>query len=216
MFDERSILCLCDFETTGLNEEKNFPIEIGFIITDHNFNKLTEYSSLIKWPDSDLYEFIDTNKNKKYFKRGHIFAKNVHNIDYSEIEEKGKYPTQVLADMLNIFKKFKPKYGKVILASDNIVFEWKYMKVLLGADIKIEEIFHYAPWDTSMYLEFTKVGDPKNIPHRALEDVKVLYEHVLRSKKIIDSALANEEEEKEKKKKLKLQQMNQQWQSSNI
>ena len=182
LFNEKCILCLCDFETTGLNANNHLPIEIGFYLLDYKFNKLAEYTSLIKWPEYELLE-------NQEIKRSHILAQQVHKIDYKTLMTEGKNPSLVVSDMITKFNKFKPKFGKIILTSDNIRFEWEFMKVLLG-DLPITDVFHYAGWDTSMFLEATKIGDPTTgVKHRALDDVAILYKHIVEAKKIVDLGL---------------------------
>lgn len=62
---------------------------------------------------------------------------------------------------------------KIIVTSDNSVFETAHIKALLK---KADERwpFHYCSWDTTMLLDATGVGDPNNPPHRAMADTQAL------------------------------------------
>lgn len=177
MIKENIVFCICDFETTGLDSEKDLPVEIGCIFTDSRFNKLEEYESFIRWPRELLFETID---NETTIKREHMAAYNVHKIDYDELL-KGKTPNKVIKDLFFLVNKHKPKFGKVILLSDNIRFEWGFMQKLFGS-IKVESLFHYAGWDTNLLLEVSGIGDPVPV-HRAMSDVKLLHSALLKLRK---------------------------------
>ncbi len=43
------LLCICDFETTGITRQ-DYPIEVACLWTDYDFNHIDEIESLIRWP----------------------------------------------------------------------------------------------------------------------------------------------------------------------
>ena len=63
MIDPRNSFCICDFETTGIDTDKDMPIEIGCIFTDSNFVVKDIYSNLIFFQETR--ELIDNNNQWK-------------------------------------------------------------------------------------------------------------------------------------------------------
>jgi len=172
MIKDNIVFCICDFETTGLDPVKDFPIEIGCIFTDNKFNELGRYESLISWPSAWLTEGPPKDG---VIKPEHLPAYQVHGIPIQEVlNAPGSHEvTQKIAELV---AQYKPKqYGKAILLSDNIRFEWQFMQELFGENLKVEQLFHYAGWDVNLALELAGVDRPKvNKAHRALADCEGL------------------------------------------
>lgn len=173
MIKENIVFCICDFETTGTDPRYDYPIEIGCIFTDFKFNELGRYESLIKWPRDILLETID---NETTIKREHLSALMVHKIDHEELYKKAKSPNVVISDLFHLVNKYKPKpWGRVILLSDNIHFEWDFMQKLFGERLKVDSLFNYAGWDVNFALAIAGIERPTtNKAHRALADCEGL------------------------------------------
>lgn len=177
---------MCDFETTGLDFRKDYPIEIGGLFTDSDFNILGTYQSLIKF--SALVTEITENNDQ--WPKKYLGAYKVHNIDASVISSEtssyedrliGVKPPHIIAEQLcelcSIYNKGK---RKVIIVSDNAQFEFWFMKKIFE-DSNVEFPFHYCAWDTSMILELSGIGDPKPV-HRAFGDAGLLYQSLIRAR----------------------------------
>jgi len=177
---------ICDFETTGLDFRKDYPIEIGGMFTDSDFNILGTYRSLIKF--SRLVTEITENNDQ--WPEKYLGAYKVHKIDASVISSEtnsyedrliGVKPPHIIAEQLyelcSIYNKGK---RKVIIVSDNAQFEFWFMKKIFE-DSNVEFPFHYCAWDTSMLLELSGVGDPSHT-HRAFTDATSLYQALVRAR----------------------------------
>ena len=164
MIPENHILALCDFETTGIDPDKDTPIEVAILFLDHRLRILRAYESLIAYGSAIREPNLD--------------ALLIHKITPTLLENEGRLPDDVAADICNIATSFRRK--RVVLCSDNIQFEWRFMSKLLGGE-NHEWPFHYCGWDTSLLLEVTGVGDPRNVPHRAMADVGRLHEALVRA-----------------------------------
>lgn len=172
---------ICDFETTGLDSTKDYPIEIGCLILDNKYNIVDYVDSLIFDPNWDLF-------NEKFeWKSEYTSAFKVHKILPSELKL-GKTPKEI-CNILN--KKITP--GSIII-SDCISFELNFMKRLYSL-ANMEYPFHYIGWDTNIILEgLSNIGDPKS-KHRAIDDCFLLYKQIIRFAERIRFFKDNEEEE---------------------
>lgn len=171
---------ICDFETTGINTDTDYSIEIGIILTDEKFNVLETYNKLIK--DQDMIGKNNITNNEYCWNQKYIPAYNVHKIELKEIIENGIPPEMIRSDIMDMIHKYKHNTkDKFILLSDNIQFEFNFMSKLFKESIHGFP-FHYCGWDSSLLLEVvTDVGDPKNVPHRALPDAFRLYKNLIRA-----------------------------------
>lgn len=159
-----------DFETTGIDMDTLYPIEVGIIVTDENFNLIESYESLII-PGLD---FIDDNYEEEA-----LPAFKVHGILPNELKENGRLEIRVVGEIINLAAKHTINGTKPVLISDNIQFEWGCLSKLLD----VTKYFHYCGWDTSLLLEVTGVGDPKPA-HRALKDAGLLHAAVIKAVQI--------------------------------
>lgn len=185
MFKENIQFFICDFETTGVNPDFDFPIEIGGILTDNNFRILDTYKSLILYPE--VKELLEKTKNKKdsnyVWPQCWAPAFNVHKIQADELIRCGELPITVMNNIVDCVSKFKSKYTKTIILSDNAQFEYSFMKKIFKSienDNIFHKIFHYCAWDSSILLEGSGVGDPIPV-HRAFEDSALLHTALIRA-----------------------------------
>lgn len=92
------------------------------------------------------------------------------------LRETGPLPTaEVAIELMDLIASVKrtSRARKIILTSDNIVFEHRHVENVLKAAGE-RWPFHYCSWDTSLLLDGTGVGDPSNPPHRAMADTRAL------------------------------------------
>lgn len=178
MLNHKNVYFILDFETTGVDPDNDYPIEVGIVITDGYFFIKKFYTSLIKV--RDLY--LDGNK----WKEDYMGAFKVHKIEPSELEQKGKPIDVVAKEILTLAQQYTVENRKPILLSDNIQFEYRFMKNLFAeANMSKDFPFHYCGWDSSILLESTGIGDPKPV-HRALQDAMLIYTSVLRALQKVD------------------------------
>jgi len=184
--NKKFIFFVCDFETTGLDFRKDYPIEIGGLFVDSDFNVLGTYRSFIKF--SKLSEEILDNDNR--WPEKYLGAYKVHNIDAAVIstetisyEDKliGVRPPYIVAeDLTELCSTYNKGERKVIIISDNAQFEYWFMKQIFE-DANTEFPFHYCAWDSSILLELSGIGDPKPV-HRAFGDAGKLYQSLVRAR----------------------------------
>ena len=180
---EDHILFLCDFETTGLSPEYDYPIELGGLFLDHNLNIIESYNELICWEDileKELSKLVSEEDLKCIWTGSSVKAFEFHKIDpYDYLS--GIEPKDAINKLYRIINgNFENK--KIIITSDNAQFEYNFMKKLWTENEHSKFVdfpFHYCAWDTSLLLETTGIGDPKDVPHRALKDVGLLYKHLI-------------------------------------
>lgn len=167
-------LALCDFETTGLYEGAE-PIEVAILYLNADLRVVASVDSLIFCPFH-----IDRDWD----------ALRVHRITPPMLEgapKREQVAETIMAATARAQEVIRSK--RVILCSDNAHFETSFMRKLLGD----EWPFHYCTWDTSMLLEPLGIGDPRNPPHRAMADVGLLYEALLKAKAMLAALTLNTE-----------------------
>lgn len=177
---KEKIFCITDFETTGTDPAKDYPIEIGCIFADKNFNLLGTYSNLIR-PNNLRILF-----NKKgEWKKEYLPAFKIHKIKPKEIQSKGITYQECCSQLLDIINKIKKNNEKIIILSDNAYFEMSFMKKLfLLANLKDKFPFHYCAYDTNLSLcVFSNIGDAL-LKHRAIEDALLLHNQILKYLKL--------------------------------
>lgn len=192
---DNTVLLFLDFETTGVDTYSDFPIEIGCIATDITLEKIFfRYEALIKFPRLVDHKQGKEKKWKEEYSSGFPF----HKIDPTFWHFNSKEVGQVMLDIENLLVKNTGKRGHWILTSDNIQFEYQFMqkiyKDVYPLSWKEAWPFHYCGWDTSLLLEASGVGDPRNTPHRALADTELLLEATQEAMRILKR---NKPQEKE-------------------
>lgn len=149
-----------DMEMTGLDVEKEVPIEVACIVTDWNFNVLTHYHAIIYQAQEYLDRMDDWNKS--HHGSSGLLAQIPHGKTMEVVEKE-------LCELVNLHFAGE----KVILAGNSIgqdrLFINKYMKTFAS-------LLHYRMLDvTSWKLVFNNhynVKFPKKQSHRALDDVQ--------------------------------------------
>lgn len=161
-------LALCDFETTGLYDGAK-AIEVAVLYLDADLRIVASVDSLIQNKDFDDRDWE---------------ALRVHRITPPMLEF-APDRVAVARRILDATTRAKEitRSKRIVLCSDNAHFETSFMRQVLGD----EWPFHYCTWDTSLLLEPLGIGDPKSPPHRAMADVGLLYDALLRAKAKLDA-----------------------------
>ena len=171
-FRETDLFCICDFETTGVNPDEDYPIEVGLIVCDHRFVIFDTYTSIIAHRD------LIAHVNDDVWPDDMVDAYNVHQIPFLLVAS-GKHPSEIVEDIQTLIMRYRARHNakRLILVSDNAQFEYRFMRRLY-CDVGAYFPFHYCAWDTSLLLEGSGVGDPKP-DHRALADCALLYRSLI-------------------------------------
>jgi oligoribonuclease len=151
-----------DMEMTGLDVEKEVPIEIGAIITDSKLEPLESYHAVIQQPQEYLDRMDDWNK--KHHKESGLV----------DLIPSGQTPETVEAQLIALIDKhFEPK-DRLILSGNSIgqdrLFINKYFQ-------KFASRLHYRMLDvTSFKIVFNNLyqisyAKPQT-RHRALADIE--------------------------------------------
>ena len=165
--------CICDFETTGIDTETDYPIEVGCIYTDCLFSTIGMYQDFIGWPA--LEANIENNTWPDFAQR----AFQVHGIKAENYMKENKNFKVVAKEIYDTNAALLENHKKVILLSDNAQFETAFMKRLFK-EAGLDWNFHFCTWDSSLLLEATPIGDP--VPdHRALRDCALLQRNIIRA-----------------------------------
>lgn len=149
-----------DMEMTGLEVEKEVPIEVAAIVTDWDFNVLEQYHAVICQPRKYLDAMDDWNK-KHHGESG-----------LTAMIPSGKEPELVDQELADLIAKHFTGKEKAILAGNSIsqdrLFIRKYMP-------KTESKLHYRMLDvTAWKVVFNGKYDQKFAKkdgHRALDDI---------------------------------------------
>ncbi len=182
------IFFIVDFETTGLGVKEHYPIEVGGLFTDSNFTVLDIYKSFIKWPELKA----EVEKEGEYWPLKYQEAYSVHDITplvcTRSISIDGidiRSPVDVAGDLQRLCEKLKKgRKNRVIMISDNAVFEHSFMQKIFESS-KIPFPFHFSTWDASMFLE---LSDTRRLmlPHRAFSDASSLHNALMRARGKLD------------------------------
>ena len=148
-----------DMEMTGLDVEKEVPIEIAAIVTDINFVEGEMYHAVIKQPREYLIGMDEWN-------RKHHGASGL-----TDAVPNGKEPSVVEAEMIALIKRNFPQ--PAVIAGNSIgqdrLFINKYMPKLAGK-------LHYrmldvTSWKIIMNARYNVKHEKKN-SHRAIDDIR--------------------------------------------
>ena len=149
-----------DMEMTGLNVDKEVPIEIGAIVTAWDLEPIEDYHAIIKQPQKYLDAMDDWNK--KHHGESGLVA----------MIPKGKEPSVVEAELCAFVKKH---FGDdpAILAGNSISQDRLFIAKYLP---KLNALLHYrmmdvTAWKIVMQAKYNAKFDKKN-PHRAVDDIK--------------------------------------------
>ncbi len=154
------MLLWLDMEMTGLDVEKEVPIEVACIVTDWKFQPLANYHAVIRQPNEYLDRMDDWNK--EHHKESGL----------TDQVPNGKPPEDVEQELCKLVTKH---FGqeKAILAGNSIgqdrLFINKYFPVLAS-------LLHYRMLDVSswkvVFNNHFSLKFPKKQSHRALDDVQ--------------------------------------------
>jgi len=185
-----TVLLFLDFETTGVDPEKDYPIEIGCIATDITAQKVFfRYESLIKFDAVQLVDNADSKKEIETWKEEYAEGFKYHKIPAAFWYASAKGSSTVKREIEQALLRATEGREHWILVSDNIQFEYRFMqniyKNVYGDNWQKEWPFHYCGWDTSLLLEASGVGDPRGVPHRALADTELVLEATREAMRIL-------------------------------
>lgn len=149
-----------DMEMTGLDVNKEVPIEIALIVSNRKLEVLESYETVINQPAVYLENMDDWNR-KHHGKSGLL-----------SLIPSGKSPSVVEADLLQILDRHWMN-EKVILAGNSIFQDRLFIDKYFH---RFAERLHYRMLDvTALKLVFNhyygKVFQKKN-NHRAIEDIR--------------------------------------------
>ena len=170
--------CICDFETTGIDTKKDFPIEVGCIFTDSRFVMIHSFECLLTCPTVRNMLEVGGSGDPLSWPTEWKPAFRVHGIKAKKLAEDGAAFSTAAISILEIIEALKSRgFRRIILLSDNAQFEYRFMRRLFKGQ---KWPFHYCAWDSSILLEGSGVGDPIPI-HRALPDAAILHHALIRA-----------------------------------
>ncbi len=155
-----SKLMWLDMEMTGLDVQKEVPIEIGVVVTDMRLSTCETYHAVLKQDQRFLESMDDWNK-KHHGESGLVDAVS-----------RGRAPQQVEVDLLELCDQHFAK-ERVILAGNSIGQDRLFIEKHF---LNFAKRLHYRMLDvTSFKLVFWHMHscayDKKISTHRALEDI---------------------------------------------
>ncbi|MCB0342227.1 MAG: oligoribonuclease [Pseudobdellovibrionaceae bacterium] len=152
-----------DMEMTGLNVEKEVPIEIAAVITDINLEPIDTYHTVIRQPQEYLDAMDDWNKDH-HGKSG-----------LTERVPFGKKPEVVEQELIALVNRHFPENGDPpVLAGNSIAQDRAFLNRYMP---KFAEGLHYRMLDvTAWKLVFNNFFEIKyekgDAAHRAIEDIQ--------------------------------------------
>lgn len=155
----------CDMEMTGLDPERDLPLEIALVATDWEFNEIAAIDSGIGQDENAVGVLLDNNDfYKKYPENRKALCKLVNSSPLAPVVE-----TQLLAFLQENFESSTP----VLLAGNSIHQDRRFIRAYLPF---FDQKLHYRMLDvTAWKVVFeAKYGMKyeKKEAHRALDDVR--------------------------------------------
>jgi len=149
-----------DLEMTGLDVYKEVIIEVGVILTDLNFNKLTTYHAVINQPQRYLDNMDEWNQ--KHHRASGLLEKI----------PRGKNQSQVESELIELCNEYFHNQRPVI-AGNSIAQDRRFIDHHMK---KFSQKLHYRMLDiTSWKLIFKykyNLEPEKKDSHRALDDIQ--------------------------------------------
>jgi len=147
-------------EMTGLDVEKEVPIEVAAIITDWKFKTLTQYHAVINQPKKYLDGMDDWNK-KHHGESGLL-----------DLIPKGKKIKVVDEELAGMIAEYFGR-DKAIMAGNSIGQDRLFIERYMPAT---EKVLHYRMLDVTSYKVIWNnlygVKFKKKDAHRAVDDIK--------------------------------------------
>ncbi len=158
---KKAKLLWMDLEMTGLVPEKDRILEVAAIATDFEFNKIAEYTAVVKVPEELMKKRMV----------GEFWEKNAESRDALMAQNaSGKEATEVEKELLKLVKK---NFGKeVILAGNSIHQDRKFIDKEWP---ELSKLLHYRMLDVSAWKVYFEGALGKKFvkreAHRALDDI---------------------------------------------
>lgn len=164
------LLAWTDFETTGLDNPGEVPLEFCLLITDQDGNEIAPGATWLLW-DDEYYESV-INEAVPFVRDMHAKSGLWSDLDH----ETTFLPQEAQHLALDYLDEVGVPHGQVALAGNNVPFDRFFMKNFLP---KLESHFHYRNVDISSIKELCRRHNPavyakspvKNETHRALPDI---------------------------------------------
>ena len=151
-----------DMEMTGLDLDREVPIEVAAIVTDFDFRVVDTFETVVKQPQYYLDAMDDWNKSH------HGQSGLINKV------QQGMDPEKVDHRLVELCKKnFSPLDGKPVLAGNSIMQDRLFINKYLP---HFAAVLHYRMVDVTSWkiifqnkfkLEYQKRGS-----HRALDDIQ--------------------------------------------
>lgn len=170
---EKATLLWIDLEMTGLVPGKDKILEVAAIATDWKFNKIAEYTGIVKVPENLMKErMVGPFWEKNSESRDALIKQNNSGKAVEEIEnELLKFIADNFAEQ-SIPGDEKGK-GKIILAGNSIHQDRKFIDIEMP---KLAERLHYRMLDVSAWKVYFEGALGKKFMkpevHRALNDIE--------------------------------------------
>lgn len=171
--DKKATLLWIDLEMTGLVPGKDRIIEVAAIATDWEFNKIAEYTAVVKVPEELMKErMVGDFWEKNSESRDSLMAQNKDGKDVSEVEDELIQFLDKYFDEQSIAKDEKGK-GKIILAGNSIHQDKRFIDVEMP---KLSSRLHYRLFDVSAWKVYFEGAKDKHFVkrelHRAFDDIE--------------------------------------------